>query len=233
MSDALAAHHGPGGHGHAHHPAQQHHFDTLEQQHEAATIGMWLFLATEVMFFGGLFMAYLLYRVWYPEAWAEGSLELDIVLGGVNTAVLIASSLTMALAVRSAQVGAVPRATITWLLLTMALGLTFLVIKFFEYKHKFELNHVPGPNFVFEGPHAPQVQIFLSLYFSLTGLHALHMIIGFGLLSVITWMAYKRRFSPEWYTPIEMSGLYWHFVDIVWIFLFPLLYLVDRAHHFA
>jgi cytochrome c oxidase subunit 3 len=227
LSDAAAAHLDP--HAHAHHPAQQHHFDTLEQQHEASTLGMWLFLVTEVMFFGGLFMAYLLYRVWYPDAWAEGSLELDIVLGGINTAVLIASSLTMALAVRAAQIG-LPRATVSWLIATMVLGLTFLVIKFFEYEHKFELNHVPGPNFVFEGPHAQQVQIFLSLYFAMTGLHALHMVIGFGLLSVIAWMAYKRRFSPEWYTPVEMSGLYWHFVDIVWIFLFPLLYLVDRAH---
>ena len=201
----------------------------MEQQQESATLGMWLFLVTEVMFFGGLFMAYLLYRVWYPAAWAEGSRELDILLGGVNTVVLIGSSLTMALAVRAAQTG-FPRATVNWLLATMALGGVFLVIKAFEYAHKFELNHVPGPNFVFEGPHARQVEIFLSLYFAMTGLHALHMVIGFGLLSVIAWMAYKRKFSPEWYAPVEMSGLYWHFVDIVWIFLFPLLYLVDRAH---
>jgi cytochrome c oxidase subunit 3 len=214
---------------HAHHPALQHQFETMEQQQESATLGMWLFLVTEVMFFGGLFMAYLLYRVWYPEAWSEGSRELDIVLGGVNTVVLIGSSLTMALAVRAAQTG-FPRATVNWLLATMALGGTFLVIKGFEYAHKFELNHVPGPNFVFEGPHAKQVEIFLSLYFAMTGLHALHMVIGFGLLSVIAWMAYRRRFSPEWYAPVEMSGLYWHFVDIVWIFLFPLLYLVDRTH---
>jgi cytochrome c oxidase subunit 3 len=224
LSDAVAAH----ADSHAHHPAQQHHFDTMVQQQEAATLGMWLFLVTEVMFFGGLFMAYLLYRVWYPEAWSEGSRELDIRLGGLNTAVLIASSLTMAMAVRSAQTG-FPRATVNWLLGTMALGLTFLVVKFFEYEHKWELNHIPGPNFVFEGPHAPQVQIFLSLYFTMTGLHALHMVIGFVLLAVIAWMAYRRKFSPEWYTPVEMSGLYWHFVDIVWIFLFPLLYLVDRV----
>ena len=230
MPNGVAAHADP--HGHPHHPALQHHFETLEQQQEAATLGMWVFLVTEVMFFGGLLMAYLLYRVWYPEAWSEGSLELDIVLGGINTVVLIASSLTMALAVRSAQTGA-QRPTFYWLLFTMALGLTFLVIKFFEYKHKFELNHVPGPNFVFEGPHADQVQIFLSLYFSLTGLHALHMVVGFVLLSVIATMAWRRRFTPEWYTPVELSGLYWHFVDIVWIFLFPLLYLVDRAHHFG
>ncbi len=211
------------------HPALQHQFDTMEQQQESATLGMWIFLVTEIMFFGGLFMAYLLYRIWYPEAWAEGSRELDIVLGGVNTVVLIGSSLTMALAVRAAQTG-FPRATVTWLLLTMALGLTFLVIKGFEYAHKFHEHHVPGPNFQFEGPHARQVEIFLSLYFAMTGLHALHMVIGFGLLGVIAWMAYRRRFSPDWYAPVEMSGLYWHFVDIVWIFLFPLLYLVDRAH---
>ena len=204
----------------------------MEQQQESATLGMWVFLVTEIMFFGGLFMAYLLYRVWYPQAWAEGSLELDIVLGGINTVVLIGSSLTMALAVRAAQTGS-PRATVNWLLITIALGGVFLVIKGFEYAHKFHAHHVPGPNFEFEGLHARQVEIFLSLYFAMTGLHALHMVIGFGLLSVIAWMAYKRRFSPEWYSPVEMAGLYWHFVDIVWIFLFPLLYLVDRAHHFA
>jgi cytochrome c oxidase subunit 3 len=235
LPDGIAAAHAGeqhGHYGHAHHPALQHHFQTLEQQKEAATLGMWVFLVTEVMFFGGLFLAYMLYRVWYPEAWSEGSAELDIVLGGINTVVLIASSLTMALAVRSAQTGS-RAGTVKWLLLTMALGLTFLVIKFFEYEHKWELNHIPGPNFVFEGPHAAQVQIFLSLYFAMTGLHAIHMVVGFGLLSVIAWMAYKGRFSPEWYTPVEMSGLYWHFVDIVWIFLFPLLYLVDRAHQVA
>jgi cytochrome c oxidase subunit 3 len=224
---ALTAHGDHDAHAH-HHPDLQHHFDTLEQQHEAATLGMWLFLVTEVMFFGGLLMAYLLYRVWYPEGWAEGSRELDIVLGGINTAVLIASSLTMALAVRAAQTGA-SRATVGWLVLTMAFGLTFLVIKFFEYKHKFEIHHVPGFDWVVTGPHANELFLFVSLYFSLTGLHALHMVIGVTLLSVITWMAYRRRFSPQWYTPVEMSGLYWHFVDIVWIFLFPLLYLVDRT----
>ena len=231
MPNGVAAHADPHGH-HAHHPALQHHFQTLDQQHEAATLGMWVFLVTEVMFFGGLLMAYLLYRVWYPEAWAEGSLDLDIRLGGFNTVVLIASSLTMAFAVRASQTGA-QKATVRWLVLTMILGLTFLVVKAFEYEHKWELNHIPGANFVYPGPHAPQVEIFMSLYFALTGLHALHMVIGVGLLSVITWMAHRRRFSPEWYTPVEVSGLYWHFVDIVWIFLFPLLYLVDRAHHYV
>jgi cytochrome c oxidase subunit III len=135
----------------------------------------------------------------------------------------------MALAVRSAQTGG-QRATVVWLILTMLLGLVFLIIKYFEYAEKFTHHHVPGANFAFPGPHSPQVQIYFSLYFLMTGLHATHMLIGFGLLSVIAWMAHKKRFSPAWYTPVEMSGLYWHFVDIVWIFLFPLLYLVDRAH---
>ena len=191
---------------------------------------MWVFLVTEVMFFGGLLMAYLIYRIWDPEAWAEGSEELSIALGGFNTVVLITSSLTMALGVRSAQTGA-PRATVKWLLITIALGLTFLVVKFFEYKEKWDLNHIPGPNFIFEGRPdlAPHLEIFYSLYFALTGLHALHMVVGVSILSVVTWMAYRRRFTPNWYTPVEISGLYWHFVDVVWIFLFPLLYLVDRA----
>jgi cytochrome c oxidase subunit 3 len=171
----------------------------------------------------------MLYRVWYPEAWAEGSYQLNLTLGTINTVVLIGSSLTMALAVRSAQTGG-QRATVVWLILTMMLGLVFLIIKYFEYAEKFEHHHVPGHNFSFPGPHSPQVQIYFSLYFLMTGLHATHMLIGFGLLSVIAWMAHKKRFSPAWYTPVEMSGLYWHFVDIVWIFLFPLLYLVDRAH---
>jgi cytochrome c oxidase subunit 3 len=237
LPNGIAAHadahgHPPshGGHVHAHHPAHQHHFETMQQQLEASTLGMWLFLATEVMFFGGLFLAYMLYRIWYPQAWSEGSLELDIVLGGFNTVVLIGSSLTMAFAVRAAQTGW-RKGTINYLWATMLLGLTFLVVKYFEYKAKFDHHLVPGHSFSYPGPYGDQVEIFFSLYFAMTGLHALHMLIGFGILSVILWMAYKNRFSPEWYTPVEMSGLYWHFVDIVWIFLFPLLYLVDRAHH--
>lgn len=226
MPNGAAAH--AEAHAHEHHPALQHHFETLEQQHEVSTLGMWVFLVTEVMFFGGLFTAYLVYRVWYPEAWAEGSLDLNVLLGGINTVVLIGSSLTMALAVRAAQTGS-RNGTVGWLVGTMVLGMTFLVIKIIEYAEKFELNHVPGANFVYPGAHADQVEIFFSLYFSMTGLHALHMVVGFVLLSTICWMAYKDRFSKEWYTPVEMSGLYWHFVDIVWIFLFPLLYLVDRV----
>jgi cytochrome c oxidase subunit 3 len=216
-------------HAHAvHHPALQHHFDTMGQQKEASTLGMWLFLLTEVLFFGGLFMAYMLYRVWYFEAFSEASRDLDIVLGGFNTVVLIASSLTMALAVRAAQTSQ-RRELVTWLLATILLGCVFLGVKVVEYEHKFAVGHVPGPNFHSESSLAAQQQIFFSLYFTMTGLHALHMIVGVGLMLVIVRMALKGRFDANYYTPVEMSGLYWHFVDLVWIYLFPLLYLVDRA----
>ena len=177
----------------------------MEQQLEASTLGMWLFLVTEVMFFGGLFMAYLLYRIWYPAGVVGRQPRARHPLGGFNTVVLIGSSLTMALAVRAAQTGW-RKGTIWYLVGTMVLGLTFLVVKFFEYKHKYDHHHIPGPNFAFEGPYGDQVEIFMSLYFAMTGLHALHMVIGFGILSVILWMACKNRFSPEWYTPVEMSG---------------------------
>jgi cytochrome c oxidase subunit 3 len=167
LPNGIAAHADEHGPPHAHHPAHQHHFETMEQQLEASTLGMWIFLVTEVMFFGGLFTAYLVYRVWYPQAWSEGSLELDIRLGGFNTVVLIGSSLTMAFAVRAAQT-AWRRGTIWYLVGTMLLGLTFLVVKFFEYRDKYLHNHIPGANFHFEGPHADQVEIFLALYFAMT-----------------------------------------------------------------
>jgi cytochrome c oxidase subunit 3 len=135
--------------------------------------------------------------------------------------------LTMAFAVRAAQTGW-KKGTIWYLVGTMALGLTFLVVKFFEYKHKYETHHIPGPNFVFEGPYGSQVEIFMALYFAMTGLHALHMIIGLGIMAVMLWLSWRGTINAEYYNPIEISGLYWHFVDIVWIFLFPLLYLIGR-----
>jgi cytochrome c oxidase subunit 3 len=215
-------------HGHAvHHPALQHHFETMQQQKEASTLGMWVFLLTEVLFFGGLFMAYLLYRTWYFEAFAEASRTISITPGAINTAVLIGSSLTMALGVRAAQTSQ-RSATVKWLLATIFLGCVFLGVKVYEYADKFEHHHVPGANFISESPWAAQEQIFFSLYFTMTGLHALHMIVGVGIMSVITWMAAKGRFDANYYTPVEMAGLYWHFVDLVWIYLFPLLYLVER-----
>ena len=210
-----------------HDPALKHHFDDLGQQKEAATLGMWLFLATEVLFFGGLFAAYLLYRVWYPDVFGEASRTLDITLGSVNTLVLIGSSLTMALAVHAAATGE-RRTLMIFLVLTMVLGAVFLGIKGVEYYDKIVHHHVPGPSFHFEGPAPERAQIFFSLYFAMTGLHALHMVIGLGIMATILWMAWRGRFSATWSTPVEISGLYWHFVDIIWIFLFPLLYLVDR-----
>jgi cytochrome c oxidase subunit III len=209
------------------HPTLAHHFESLDQQKEAAMLGMWVFLVTEVLFFGGLFAAYAIYRSWYPEAFAAASHELDIVLGSVNTVVLITSSLTMALAVHAAQTG--ERRLVLWLLMaTMALGATFLGIKGVEYYHKFAEHHVPGPAFSFEPEHFSHAQIFFSLYFVMTGLHALHMIIGLGIMTVMLWWSWNGTITAEYASPIEISGLYWHFVDIVWIFLFPLLYLIGR-----
>ncbi len=244
-----AAHAGHGhDHAHAHHPALQHHFDTMAQQREAATLGMWVFLLTEVLFFGGLFIAYTLYRMWYYEAFALASKSIEIVPGLINTVVLIGSSLTMALAVRAAQTNQ-RKATVNWLIGTIVLGSVFLGIKVDEYELKFEHLHVPGAHFDFFH-HSDEIgvpldppasgltmtrddlqrttQIFFSLYFTMTGLHALHMIVGIGLMLVITWMAHKGRFDSSYYAPVEMAGLYWHFVDLVWIYLFPLLYLVER-----
>lgn len=205
-----------------------HHFQSYEQQRESASLGMWTFLLTEIMFFGGLFVAYIVYRWSYPEAFVAGSRSLDIVLGSVNTGVLIFSSLTMALAVRSAQMSR-NRGAALFLLLTLALGAIFLGIKGVEYHDKFAHHHVPGPGFHLAGaPSQAHAQMFFVLYFAMTGLHALHMIIGAGLLVVMAVMAARGRFSAQNHNAIECTGLYWHFVDIVWIFLFPLLYLVGR-----
>ena len=215
---------------HQHPVALAHQFDDLEQQHEVATLGMWVFLATEILFFGGLFATYLVYRHGYPEAFTAGSRELLVWAGTTNTAVLITSSLTMALAVQAAQMGQ-RRTLMIFLVLTMALGCVFLGIKAFEYYTEYAEHHVPGPNFQFEGEQVRHAQIFFSLYFVMTGLHAIHMIIGIGIMLVMLWWAWRGTITSAYYSPIEISGLYWHFVDIVWIFLFPLLYLVGRHVH--
>jgi cytochrome c oxidase subunit 3 len=207
--------------------AVAHQFGDREQQTEAVTLGMWAFLVTEVLFFGGLFTGYAVYRTNFPEAFAEGSHHLDVVLGGINTVVLISSSLTMALAVHAAQSGK-RQTLVAFLAATILLGAVFLGIKVVEYGHKFHDHLVPGPAFHFPGPRAEQVQLFYSFYFAMTGMHAVHMIIGIGILAVLVVMAWKNRFSAAYYAPVEVTGLYWHFVDIVWIFLFPLLYLLGR-----
>jgi cytochrome c oxidase subunit 3 len=204
-----------------------HQFEDATQQYEASTLGMWAFLVTEVMFFGGLFAGFFVYILGHSQAFAEGSRHLDLTLGTVNTVVLLGSSLTMALAVRGAQQGN-RRGQVLFLALTMALGLVFLGIKGVEYAHKFEQHLVPGPNFQMEGAHTQSVQLFFSFYFAMTGVHALHMLVGIGLLAWLLLNAARGRYSTEYYTPVEVSGLYWHFVDVVWIFLFPTLYLVAR-----
>jgi cytochrome c oxidase subunit 3 len=214
-----------------HHPKLQHHFDDMDQQAEASTLGMWVFLVTEIMFFGGLFMAYLVYRSAYSTGFQEASNHLDVTWGAINTIVLIVSSLTMALAVRAAQTSAPPKVQVGWILATMTLGTAFLGVKVVEYTDKFTHDLVPGPNFVWTGKFPEAAEIFYSLYFCMTGLHALHMIIGLGIMTVIAIMAWRRQFDASYYTPVEVSGLYWHFVDIVWIFLFPLLYLIGYHYH--
>jgi cytochrome c oxidase subunit 3 len=209
-------------------PAFAHQFDSLAQQKEAATLGMWIFLVTEVLFFGGLFLAYAIYRGLYPQAFAAASETLDLVLGGINTAVLITSSLTMALAIHAMETNE-RKVVLIFLLLTLALGAVFLGIKGIEYAHKFAEGHVPGRLFHFDRPeYSAQAQIFFSLYFVMTGLHALHMVIGLGVVAWMMWWTWSGRLTPEYSNPLDVTGLYWHFVDIVWIFLFPLLYLVAR-----
>ncbi len=212
---------------HSQSSALAHHFDTLEQQRESSTLGMWLFLAQEVMFFGGLFMAYLLYRWRDPAAFAAGSHELDITLGVINTVILIGSSLTMAMAVRSVQIDR-RQAAIGYMTATGVLGLAFLVIKYFEYSAKWHHHLIPGADFHFLGEVGDRAEMFFVLYFAMTGMHALHMIIGFGILIWLLRGTVAGRYSSTYYNPVENFGLYWHFVDIIWIFLFPLLYLIGR-----
>lgn len=267
-----------------HHPALVHQFDDMEQQKEASTFGMWVFLLTEIMMFGAIFVAYLVYRLKYYDAFVAGSTSISVGWGFANTLVLLGSSFTMAMAVWAAQKG-FRRQQMTWLVLTMILGAAFLGVKAKEYYDKWDECHIPGhvigkgfnawggceaddpklgniaeeiqekarkdnetieakarakgqdltklelvpvPSDVSAQQTARQTEIFFSFYFALTGLHAFHMCIGLGLLTWLLIKAARAEFGPEYYTPMELGGLYWHFVDIVWIFLFPLLYLISR-----
>jgi cytochrome c oxidase subunit 3 len=233
-------------------------FQTLEQQKESSTLGMWIFLVTEVLFFGGMFTTYTINRHEYFAAFGIGSNTLDITLGTTNTMVLIMSSFTMAMAVWSAQTGK-KKLVPLFLILTLSLGCVFLGIKFVEYKQKFDHHLIPGRSFdvwyvvdntkpqteiekkqldaereelhkatLTDPDIQSHAQLYFSLYFAMTGLHALHMIIGAGLLIWLIRVSLRGRFTPQYNTPVEVVGLYWHFVDIVWIYLFPLLYLIDR-----
>lgn len=207
-----------------------HHFDDAEQQFHAAQLGMWLFLATEVLFFGGLFAGYAQYRYWYPEAFAAGSEHLDVTLGTFNTVVLLGSSLAIALAVRAAQTSHT-RELVRLLIATIVLGMVFLGVKAYEYYHKWHEHLIPGENFHLETEHVGAaegpIELFFSFYFAMTGVHALHMVIGIAILGTLVVRARRGEFHGDYFTPVEMTGLYWHLVDIVWVFLFPFLYLIS------
>lgn len=214
-------------------------FQTVEQQREASTLGMWVFLVTEILFFGGIFLTYTVNRQAYPTAFGIGSRTLDLTLGTLNTGVLLASSFTMAMAVWASQAGKKKLITL-FLALTLILGGIFLGVKVIEYAQKFEHHLVPGRSFAMPPEDVPaeaaatdpdletHAQLFFSLYFAMTGLHALHMLVGAGLLAWLLRGSLAGRFTTRYNTPVEIVGLYWHFVDIVWIYLFPLLYLIDR-----
>lgn len=216
---------------HSAHPRHlRHQFDDVHQQRTSAALGMWVFLVTEVMFFGGLFAAYTIYRYWYFQEWDAASRELSIAWGGFNTFVLLTSSLTMAFAVDSAASGNI-KALKRNLILTLLLGIAFVGIKGIEYYGKWEHHLIPGQNFQWHGivpGDIGAVELFYVFYFIMTGIHAFHMLIGFGLLTYLIVQTKRGEYSAEFYTPVEIIGLYWHLVDIVWVFLFPLLYLIDR-----
>lgn len=210
---------------HGNNPNLAHHFSDMEQQTESAKLGMWLFLLTEILLFGGVFVAYTIFRNWHHEMFVNAHKALDVRLGGINTVVLIVSSLTMALAIRDMQLGKKARCMIN-LLTTIALALVFLVIKYFEYAHKFHVGQLPGQWYTYTGIEGTNPHVFFSIYFLLTGIHAFHIIVGISLITWIFLRVKRNDFSADYYAPIENVGLYWHLVDLIWIFLFPLLYLI-------
>jgi len=251
VSDSHAVAHGSVAEAHPHeHPSyQRHHFETIEQQFDTTNFAMWLFLLTEVMFFGGLFTAYLIMRNWYYPAFVEASHQLNVGWGTANTAVLITSSFTMAMGVWNAELRR-KGGLVLCLVLTFILGLAFLGIKTIEYHEKWEKHHIPGirysessflnpasdpevhKSYPDDKPLAPDMaahtEMYFFLYFAMTGMHALHMIIGIAILSFMIFRARAGAYTTGHVTYVENFGLYWHFVDIVWIFLFPLLYLISR-----
>ncbi len=221
----------------AHTPALKHHFEDLSQQHACERLGIWMFLATEILFFGGLFGAYTVYRLWYQDEFVLASSHLNRIIAGVNTAFLITSSLTMTLAIRSAKLG--DRTwLIRYLLMTAALGTAFMVMKGFEYAQDFEENLLPGPRFshhfrddaVNRGLDPGKVQLFLCFYYIMTGIHGLHIVIGIGCILWLVWEARRGTIPPENYSTVEIVSLYWHLVDAIWLFLMPLLYLAGAGY---
>jgi cytochrome c oxidase subunit III len=205
----------------------EHQFETAGQQREAATMGMWVFIATEVLFFGGMFLGYVAYRLYYPQAFAEASKHTLIVYGTTNTAILLISSTVMVFAVRAAQ------ANRRWflgllLLATALLGVAFLTLKGFEYAQEIHERLLPGSRFHIETTDPRHAEMFFYLYWLMTGVHALHVTIGVLLLGLFAFRSWFTNPFRDRDTPVDLLGLYWHFVDIVWVFLFPLIYLVDR-----
>lgn len=211
-----------------HEVAPEEQFATLEQQADVAAFGMWVFLATEVLFFGGMLLAYAVYRGSFPEGFAEAGRHTKIVIGTVNTVILLTSSFTIAWAVHLAEKGR-GRGVAVLLGVTALFGLVFLGLKGVEYYQEWDEHLVPGLNFQMEGPHARTMQLFYFLYFMLTGVHGLHVTVGIVIVAVMAVRAWKGAFTRAYYTPVELTGLYWHFVDLVWIFLYPLIYLVGRS----
>lgn len=202
-----------------------HHFRSADEAFEASKLGLWLFLVTEILLFGGLFVTYIIYRALYPELFHLAARELNTTLGAINTVVLICSSFTMAMAVNSTQRNDSNRAN-QYLLVTLFCAALFLIIKYIEYSHKFHEGLLPGAHFTFTGIDHPKASLFFSLYFMMTGLHGFHVLVGMGLITWCIIRSNKNHFSSEYYTPVEMTGLYWHLVDLIWIYLFPLLYLI-------
>jgi cytochrome c oxidase subunit III len=202
-----------------------HHFPDLKSQEHAARMGMWLFLSTEILLFTVLFTAYAVYRFLFPAGFEAASALAHVSLGATNTVVLITSSLTVALAIHYAREGE-SRKVVTLLGVTILFGLAFLVLKGFEYHHHFVTGQLPGRYYHYQGLEGPGVSMYFTLYFLMTGLHGLHVIIGMAVLAWVAVKAARRQFSREWSAPVELAGLYWHLVDLIWIFLFPLLYLL-------
>ncbi len=207
--------------------ALRHQFEDVAQQKDASTLGMWIFLATEILFFGGMFCCYTVYRSSYPHAFGIASNHLEVLWGAVSTVVLICSSFFMACSVNSAATGH-RKALVGFLVLTILLAIAFLVIEMSEWYLLYKEGLMPGLNFTYKGVDPGHVQLFFCMYFAMTGLHASHVTIGIVILIIMAFRAYAGVFTPAYYTPVEISGLYWHFVDLVWIFLFPLYYLIAR-----
>ncbi len=216
------------GHAHAARPPRwyhAHHFDNIETQNHAVRLGMWLFLGTEVLLFAGLFLGYTVYRWLYPQTFHLASRHLDLSLGTLNTVILITSSFTVVLGYNAIQRGN-SKACVRWLAVTILCALGFLVVKSFEYRHKFHEGMLPGKFYSYEGLQLPGANIFYAVYFLATGLHAFHVIVGMSILAWVMFRVKKGLYNAEYHVPVELGGLYWHLVDLIWIFLFPLLYLI-------